>query len=203
MKRKLLTTFLDDEYWYGGIVSQGDNFPLSKTAKWEFDLSVNETVNQASSVYLSTQGRVIASNVGFAISFDEGNIYIDESCNDIELLQAEDNTLQSAYILAKNKYFPYKAVLMPEEMYMAPQFNTWIQLLYNQNQEDILAYADDILNQGYKPGILMIDDGWSPYYGNWTFDKAKFPDAKKMIEILHQKGFKIMLWLCPHISPDS
>lgn len=202
MKKIFLTDFLDDEYWYGGIVSQGDNFPLNKESIWSFDLSINETVNQATSVYLSTQGRIIGSKCGFGISFEQGKIFIDNMDN-VELLQAKENTLQSAYKLAKDKYFPYNTKMMPEEMYNAPQFNTWIQLLYNQNQEDILSYADEILSQGYKPGILMIDDGWSPYYGNWTFDKAKFADAKNMIEILHKKGFKIMLWICPHISPDS
>lgn len=30
MSNRLLTCFLDNEYWYGGIVSEGDRFHLQK-----------------------------------------------------------------------------------------------------------------------------------------------------------------------------
>jgi alpha-glucosidase len=84
-----------------------------------------------------------------------------------------------------------------------PQYNTWIELTYNQNQADILKYARAIVENGLPPGVLMIDDNWAPYYGNWTFRKDRFPDAKKMMDSLHGMGFKVMVWLCPFISPDS
>jgi alpha-glucosidase len=84
-----------------------------------------------------------------------------------------------------------------------PQYNTWIELTYNQNQDDILKYARAIVENGLPPGVLMIDDNWAPYYGNWTFRKDRFPDAKKMMDSLHGMGFKVMVWLCPFISPDS
>ena len=52
-------------------------------------------------------------------------------------------------------------------------------------------------------GILMIDCGWSEYYGNWNFKASSFHDPKGMVDKLHQMGFKVMLWLCPFISADS
>ena len=39
--------------------------------------------------------------------------------------------------------------------------------------------------------------------GELDFDKAKFPDAKETIAQLHQEDFKVMLWICPFITPDS
>ena len=34
----------------------------------------------------------------------------------------------------------------PEEIFFSkPQYNTWIELMYNQNQVDIERYAQDIL----------------------------------------------------------
>lgn len=203
MSKKFLTDFLDNEYWYGGIVSEGDIFPLSAKDTWSYDLSINNTANQISSIFLSTKGRVISSKSGFFIEFQQGKIFIDKDICEINLHQATEPTLKGAYVLAKNKYFPFTNKQIPEEMYTTAQFNTWIQLLYNQNEQDILAYAKEIIQQGYKPGILMIDDGWNPYYGKWTFDQAKFTNPKQMIDILHKQGFKIMLWICPHISPDS
>ncbi|HZF65141.1 MAG TPA: glycoside hydrolase family 31 protein, partial [Chitinophagaceae bacterium] len=41
------------------------------------------------------------------------------------------------------------------------------------------------------------------YYGRFEFRKDRFPDAKAMISELHKLGFKVMVWVCPFIRPDS
>lgn len=58
----------------------------------------------------------------------------------------------------------------PEDFFRIPQYNTWIELMYDQNQRDVLAYAQGILDSGLPAGILMIDDGWAEDYaaGNST-----------------------------------
>ena len=56
--------------------------------------------------------------------------------------------------------------------------------------------------RGYKPGNLIIDEGWQQDYGMWSFDTGKFPNAKAMVDELHNMGFKVMLWVVPYISPD-
>jgi len=88
-------------------------------------------------------------------------------------------------------------------MFTVPQYNTWIELTYNQNEEDILNYARSIIDKGYPPGVLMIDDNWQENYGVWEFSPRRFVDPKGMIEKLHEMGFKVMLWICPFVSPDS
>ena len=86
---------------------------------------------------------------------------------------------------------------------MAPQFNTWIELVYNQNQKDILNYANNIILNGFEPGVLMIDDNWQENYGKLDFHPGRFPDPKVMMDSLNNMGFKVLLWVCPHISPDN
>lgn len=49
----------------------------------------------------------------------------------------------------------------------------------------------------------MIDEGWAPDYGVFDFCPRKFSDPKAMTDELHSLGFKVMLWMTPHISPDS
>lgn len=75
--------------------------------------------------------------------------------------------------------------------------------MYNQNQEDILNYAHNIIENGFPKGILMIDDNWQRYYGNFEFKAEKFPDARAMTDELHRLGFKVMLWISPFVSADS
>ena len=93
---------------------------------------------------------------------------------------------------------------MPDEaLFVHPQFNTWIELTYDQNQEDILAYARGIVAHGFTPGVLMIDEGWFEEYGRYVFHPGRFPDPKGMMDELHRMGFKVMLWVCPYIRPDG
>jgi alpha-glucosidase len=49
----------------------------------------------------------------------------------------------------------------------------------------------------------MIDDNWQRYYGNFDFRAEKFSDPKDMVKKMHAQGFKVMLWICPFVSPDS
>jgi alpha-glucosidase (family GH31 glycosyl hydrolase) len=78
-----------------------------------------------------------------------------------------------------------------------------MELDYHQNQEDILKYAHSIVDNGYDPGVLMIDEGWHTRYGIWEWDFIKFPDPKSMIRELHDLGFKVMLWIVPMVTADG
>ena len=65
-----------------------------------------------------------------------------------------------------------------------------------------MKYAQDILDNNFPTVVLMIDDNWQCYYGNFEFRVEKFQDPKRMIQKLHAQGFKVMLWICPLVSPD-
>ena len=111
--------------------------------------------------------------------------------------------LRGAFRAAAEAHFPADGKLPPEEFFSKPQYNTWIELIYNQNQKDITEYCRHIVENDMPKGVIMIDDLWTPYYGSWEFDRVKFPDPKGMIDLLHEWGFRVMLWICPFVSPDS
>jgi alpha-glucosidase len=93
---------------------------------------------------------------------------------------------------------------MPDELlFSRPQYNTWIELMYDQNQVDILKYARGIRDHGFPAGVLMVDDNWQQNYGQWDFKQNKFPDPKAMVASLHSDGFKVMLWICPFVHTNS
>lgn len=112
-------------------------------------------------------------------------------------------TLREAYLAAMKAHFQPSGVLPDTLFFSRPQYNTWIELMYNQNQEDILRYAHAIIDNGFPAGVLMIDDNWQRYYGNFDFKAERFPDPKAMMDELHQLGFKVMVWVCPFVSADS
>lgn len=191
--------FLENEFWYGGCVKYGLQMPFGKEMNQEFDFSSNNTPNQAMPILLSTQGRIIWANQGFSAKFEQGNVIVPDFCT----LEQAGNTLKEAYLYATKKYFPFEGKMPHKELFEKVIYNTWIELTFFQNQKDILHYAKQILKHDMPAGVLMIDDGWSEYYGEWQFHSGKFPNPSEMISQLKEMGFRLMLWVCPFISPDS
>jgi alpha-glucosidase (family GH31 glycosyl hydrolase) len=192
---------LKDEGWWGGIVNRGAEMPFGNSP-FSFDLFGEDDGNQAAPFLISSKGRYVWSDHPFAFSFKEGNLVLNNIRGSITVKQA-GNTLQSAYLDASRKYFPTSGLWPDSLLITSPQYNLWIELQYNPNQKDVLNYAKQVLANGMPPGVLMIDDNWSNFYGQFDFNKDKFPDAKALISELHQMGFKVMVWVCPFISPDS
>lgn len=189
------------EKWWVGIVNQGDKMPVSGIGYAE-DFYANSEGNQFSPLLLSNVGRYIWSEKPFRFEFKKGEIIINHKHSKIHA-GLTGNSLADAYRYASKNFFPPSGKMPDNSMFIHPQFNTWIELVYNQNQQDILRYAHDIVNNGFEPGVLMIDDNWQRYYGNFEFKAERFDNPKKMMDELHQMGFKVMLWVCPFVSPDS
>lgn len=187
------------ENWYGGAVNKGSVMPFQNG--FSMNLYGNNEGNQASPLLLSTNGRYIWSEKPFEFSIKADTLIIN-SLNEIKVQKA-GNTLREAYLAVSKNSFPASGKMPDTSLFTSPQYNTWIELLYNQNQNDILKYAHSIINNGFPAGVLMIDDNWAPYYGKFEFRKDRFADPKKMIRELHQLGFKVMVWVCPFISPDT
>ncbi|AIF44583.1 glycoside hydrolase family 31 protein [Virgibacillus sp. SK37] len=189
----------EQEFWYGGYVHEGINQPIGKDDVYKIDLRTNQTPNQSMPLFLSSKGRYLFGEKGFVISFDKGSI---EVIGEVIYKEGFQN-LKGAYLQAMSNHFPFDNNKLSMELFSNPIYNSWIELTFFQNEKDILSYAEDILNSGMPAGVLMIDDGWSDYYGKWSFNKEKFPDPKAMIQKLHSQGFHVMLWVSPYITPDT
>jgi alpha-glucosidase len=168
----------------------------------KFDLSLQNVNNQVVPFFLSNKGHYIWSEYPFRFEIKNEAFILQSDYEQISI-QQDGKTLRDAYLSASRKYFPPSGVLPDSLFFTLPQYNTWIELMYNQNQEDILHYAREVLRNDFPAGILMIDDNWQKYYGNFEFKPDQFPDPHQMIAQLHAMGFKIMLWVSPFVSPDS
>ncbi len=197
--------FLENECWWGAVVTEAYDMPITKDSFVQFDITGKETYrakgsNQTAPLFLSDKGRYIWSDTPFMVTAKDG--IFDFSADNLEI-NSDGSTLREAYLNAMAKHFPFENKVPPKDFFVTPQYNTWIELMYKQNQEDILRYAQDIINKGFKPGVLIIDEGWHEAYGNWTFHTGKFANPVAMIDELHRLGFKVMLWVVPFVSPDS
>jgi alpha-glucosidase (family GH31 glycosyl hydrolase) len=149
---------------------------------------------------LSNRGRFIYSELPFDFRFDRGTV--EAIGTDLVHGRAGDR-LADAFRTASAAFFPASGTIPAEQLFRAPQYNTWIEMPYRPTQAGVLEYARGVLDAGLPPGVLMIDDRWSPAYGTWTFDPVTFPDPAGMVSELHRLGFSVMLWLVPFVSPDT
>jgi alpha-glucosidase len=201
---------LPNEKWYGAYTAKAYcNTPLKDLTfqpyEWnekKKDLQTDNRGNQAAPVLVSNKGRYVWSNDPFAFELKEGSLIIYSDYEKVEVV-TNGKTLRDAYVAAKDKHFPASGKTPNELMFKMPQYNTWIELGTDQTQVAIKKYADDVIANNFPTGVFMIDDGWSNYYGNFDFNLAAFPDAKGLTQYLHEKNFKIMLWVTPFVSPDS
>lgn len=192
---------LANEKWWGGFVALGSQMPFGEELCL-FDLSSRNLNNQGVPLLLSSQGRYVWSDKPFAFKIEKGTLLLYSEFEELAPVIAGEN-LRDAYLSASKKHFPPSGKLPDELFFSMPQYNTWIELLYNQNQKDILAYSVQVKENGFPSGVFMVDDNWQKYYGNFEFKPDRFPDPKGMIDTLHAGGFKIMFWICPFVSPDS
>ncbi|MCM1150611.1 MAG: glycoside hydrolase family 31 protein [Alistipes sp.] len=190
------------EKWWAGIISQGQLMPVEPGDRFHADPTAESYGNQVQPLLLSDRGNVIWSEEPFGFEIADGRVEIRNAAGEVIRTKAGDN-LRDAYLYASQNFFPPQGRLPDELLFAAPQYNTWIELIYDQNQKDILEYAERIVAHGFPPGVLMIDDNWQEDYGKWDFHPGRFPDPKAMMRRLHELGFKVMLWVCPFVSPDS
>lgn len=198
---KTAVDFDNGEYWWGGAVALGSRMPYIQPQK-EFNLAIQHNNNQVVPLFVSNKGRYIWSDKPFRFTVNNKSLLIDSDYEKVEVQQSGSN-LKSAYLEASQRHLTPTGDIPKDIFFSAPQYNTWIELMYNQNQHDIEKYAQSIVDNNFPPGIIMIDDNWQRYYGNFDFRAEKFPDPKQMIDKLHQQGFKVMVWVCPFVSPDS
>jgi alpha-glucosidase len=189
------------EFWWGGLSVDGPRMPYGKTPLFR-DLAGDDRGNQAQPLLISSHGRYVWSEQPFAYRFSGGTLAVTSKYGPIESGR-QGHTLKEAFTFVSRMHFPASGKLPDPLMFTRPQYNTWIELMYDQNEVDVLKYAQAIVDQGYPPGVLMIDDNWQEDYGTWEFSARRFKDPKGMMARLHELGFKVMLWVVPFVSPDS
>jgi len=192
---------LDGENFWGGCTTDGRAMPFGREP-FTRDLYGDTRGNQAQPLLISDRGRYIWSEEPFAFAFSGKTLKVTSTRGRIEAGR-KGNTLREAFQYVSRTFFPSNGQIPDELLFVRPQYNTWIELIYDQREDRIRRYAGDIVAQGFPTGVLMIDDNWQEDYGIWNFHPGRFPDPKGMMDTLHGQGFKVMLWICPYFSPDS
>lgn len=186
------------EGWWGLATNFGHLAPYA--AGTAIELRGECQGNQASPVLLSSTGRWVWSPEPFHFTRTPDTLLLEGRGNFAE--GCASGGLRGAYRAVSSGFFPPTGRICDPLLFLAPQYNTWIEMGYTPSQQGVLEYAENVLAHGFAPGVLMIDDGWMRAYGDWRFEQDRFPDPRAMVDRLHALGFKVMIWLIPFVSAD-
>lgn len=176
--------------------------PFGPASRHRVALANDLRSNQGAPFLLSSAGRYLWSDSPFTYEIADNVITLTGTMDQV-ILSEGHGTLAGAFRAAARAHFPAAGKIPPEEFFRQPQYNTWIEFTHTPSQKGILEYARELLDNGFPPGVLMIDAGWAPYWGKFEFEASRFPDPRAMVSQLKSWGFQVMLWVCPFISPDS
>ncbi|WP_420119888.1 glycoside hydrolase family 31 protein [Nakamurella sp.] len=207
-RRTIEIALVHGERWWGGAVADGTLMPFG-SAVHHRDLGVNAGdaedpsagANQSAPLLLSDRGRYVWSAEPFAFTVTRGRLSLQGM--DVEIGAGTTPSLAGAFRAAAARHFPPSGRAPDAALFRGPQYNTWMELPYTPTQQGVLDYVRGLLDAGFPPGVVMIDDRWSQDYGVWRFDPVAFPDPSAMIDRLHDWGCAVMLWVVPFVSPDS
>jgi myogenesis-regulating glycosidase len=177
------TLIIGETFEEVGINQPPENYPRYK---WQF----------------ASEGRGPFSHRPFFDEKNDGDKTISITGNALDLkFYFTENALQ-AYE-KQVAYFGHAKTTPPESLFTKPTWTTWAKYKTEINQEVILQFANQIIEHDYPYNVLEIDDRWQVYYGDLDFDPKRFPNPKKMIDELHDKGFKVTTWVIPFLDPQS
>src|SRR5581483_8497290 len=149
---------LPDEHWWTGVIADAHLMPFTADSKYQFDFYGDTAGNQGQPLLISDHGRFIWCDGPFKFRIEDGAIHAVSDHSSL-VSGTEGSTLREAYRHVSRRFFPAAGRLPAAELFVHPQYNTWIELTYNQNQKDVLTYARAIRKNGFPAGVLMIDEG--------------------------------------------
>lgn len=82
-------------------------------------------------------------------------------------------------------------------------FEPWVWDDNNNTQVGVMNLVDGYQSRGIPVGAVIIDSPWSTAYNNFDWDKKRYPKPQEMINTLHQKNIKVILWMTAFINLTS
>ncbi|KAL3994048.1 Glycosyl hydrolases 31 family protein [Acanthocheilonema viteae] len=161
--------------WYGGPQIAQQTWPLARTF-------------QHFSPYLAAD-TLKANTIAPILSY---SIFVAKRC-----------TLREFHVVLHRNLYDSCTSIPDEALIRKPIWSTWARYSENVTQHDVLEFAQEILNHHAPICQLELDDNWATYYGDFEFNKAKFPDVESMCNQLRQWKIRLTLWVHPFVNLES
>jgi alpha-D-xyloside xylohydrolase len=77
-----------------------------------------------------------------------------------------------------------------------------------QGPDELFDDVDQLRSRGLPIGWVILDNPWEEgartgCFGALTFDSGRYPDPKALVDALHARGVRLMLWISPQLRAGS
>lgn len=149
------------------------------------------------------------------ISIPEGQkVFVDESGNGDEAWKKYNTQMMERlniqpYTQTSNFWSDVEYCTWSEQKYLSTKRHEHFHLL---NHDFVESYLNKVIEFGYPKGKMTLDHGWGTFpdgsinsgFGSWVPDPKKFPNFRKTMDMINQKGFTPGLWIgFPKIHQNS
>jgi len=82
-------------------------------------------------------------------------------------------------------------------------FTQRVPTLYNA--DEILREVDEFATHDFPLDFIGLEPGWQSmaYPCTFEWDRDRYPDPERLLDLLDQKGIRANLWMNPYVSPQS
>ena len=137
----LSVKMLPGEQWWGLCNNFGSEMPFTGSSSLKCDLRMENYGHQSLSFLCSDRGRVMWCNEPVGVNISGGEIRLESDGARIVFKEDAGRNLSEAYRYGSKTWFSPTGE-EPELLYFAaPQYNTWIELTYHQNEKDKIGRA--------------------------------------------------------------
>jgi alpha-glucosidase (family GH31 glycosyl hydrolase) len=71
------------------------------------------------------------------------------------------------------------------------------------NQVDVMQLIQDYADHNIRVSAVNIDSTWATQFNNFEPDTSKFTDFEGMVNEIHDKGLKVILWATSFVNEDD
>ena len=82
-------------------------------------------------------------------------------------------------------------------------YEPWVWEDNANTQQSTIELVDGYLSRAIPVGAVIIDSPWATAYNSFQWDNQRYPDPQGMIDYLHSKGVKVVVWLTGFVNTDS
>ena len=82
-------------------------------------------------------------------------------------------------------------------------YEPWVWEDGNNNSAYLLSLVQDYLDRDIPVGVVNIDSPWETAYNTFIFNPDTYPNAQDMIDGLHDKNIKVIVWITSLINARS
>lgn len=82
-------------------------------------------------------------------------------------------------------------------------FDHWVWEDDDNTQDAVFELVNGYAEHNIPVGAVVIDSPWSTEYNNFVWNREAYPDPEGMINKLHERGIKVILWATTMMNETS